>query len=99
MALWQSASADVERIMAMILDCYRPEKIFQWGSLLAPDHFSEASDIDLAVEGISSLDFNRLVADAENLTRFPLHLIRMESLAPEFYNILRMRCRVIYERS
>jgi aryl carrier-like protein len=52
----------------MIIQNYHPKQIIQWGSLLESRHFSEASDIDLAVVGLDSLSFMRLLADAENMT-------------------------------
>ena len=58
--LWQKAKLDSERIVAMIIQEYAPKQIIQWGSVLAPEHFSSVSDIDLAVLGIEPLTFLRL---------------------------------------
>jgi len=40
----------------MIVREYKPLRIYQWGSLLEDRHFSEISDIDIAVEGITDAE-------------------------------------------
>ncbi len=97
LALWRAAAADAEAITSLIARKYRPKRIIQWGSVLAPEHFSEASDIDLAVEGVDPIAFLRLCADAEDMTRFPLDLLRWESVNAHFQRIISMKGRVIYE--
>ncbi len=94
--LWQQAQDDARKIIAMIIRRYAPQRIIQWGSVLAPAHFSEASDIDLAVAGVDTLAFFRLFADAEEMTQFPLDLVRWEDLHPAFQRILNMKGTVVY---
>ncbi len=76
LALWQQAQADAHAIIEMITRHYAPQQIIQWGSVLAPQHFSEVSDIDLAVAGVDSVVFLHLLGDAEALTDFPLDILR-----------------------
>lgn len=94
--LWQKAKLDSERIVTMIIQDYAPKQIIQWGSVLAPEHFSSVSDIDLAVLGIEPLVFLRLFADAEAMTNFSLDLIRWEDIHPAFQQILLLKGKVIY---
>jgi hypothetical protein len=47
------ASSDFSRLVEMILEKFNPDRIYQWGSLLDRGRFSEISDIDIAVEGLS----------------------------------------------
>lgn len=98
LGLWQQASADSQNIIQMIIDRYAPERIIQWGSVLEPKHFSEASDIDLAIAGLDFRLFMKLVGEAEDMTDFPLDLIRWEDLHPSFQKIILMKGQVIYEQ-
>lgn len=96
LALWEAAEKDAENIIEMIIQKYYPKQIIQWGSLLEPKHFSEASDIDLAIVGLDSLAFMRLLAEAEDMTQFPLDLIQFELIHPSFQKIILMKGKVIY---
>ena len=80
----------------MIIQKYKPKLIIQWGSVLDPTHFSEISDIDLAVIGLDSIVFMRLLADAEAMTNFPIDIVQFEFLHPSFQKIILMKGRVIY---
>lgn len=96
--LWQKATQDCNRITEIIIEKYQPKRIIQWGSLLESKHFSEASDIDLAVEGIESIKFLQMLGDVENLTNFSLDLIRWENLDSSFQKIILMRGKILYEQ-
>ncbi|AFY81381.1 putative nucleotidyltransferase [Oscillatoria acuminata PCC 6304] len=98
LGLWQQARADSQTIIEMIIDRYAPQRIIQWGSVLAPQHFSEASDIDLAIAGLEFRSFMNLVGEAEDLTDFPLDLIRWEDIHPSFQKIILMKGKIIYEQ-
>lgn len=96
-SLWQKAKADSVTIIEMIIEKYSPEQIIQWGSILKPKHFSEVSDIDLAISGVDSIVFMNLLADAESLTQFSLDLVRWEELCDPFQRIISMKGIVVYE--
>ena len=98
LGLWEQAREDSQNIIAMIIDGYAPQRIIQWGSVLAPKHFSEASDIDLAIAGLDFRSFMNLVGEAEDLTDFPLDLIRWEDIHPSFQKIILMKGKIIYEQ-
>lgn len=78
-------------VAAMIVRDYKPLRIYQWGSLLEDRHFSEISDIDIAVEGITD-------ADAEQLTCFPLDIVAIEHVHPAYAEHIRRRGRIVHER-
>lgn len=99
LALWRQARADAERIIEWVVACFNPRRIIQWGSVLESRHFSEISDIDLAIEGVGSLAFLDLMRGAEEKTDFSLDLVRWENLEPEFQRILLMKGRIRYCRS
>lgn len=93
------AVADASAIVRMIIQHYNPIRIYQWGSLLRPELFREYSDIDLAVEGVREPErFFRMFGDAERMTDFPLDLLDIEKIAPEFAEIIKMKGIVVYER-
>jgi predicted nucleotidyltransferase len=96
LTLWQEAYQDAQSIVEMIIQKYKPKQIIQWGSILEPAHFSEISDIDLAVVGLDPIVFMRLLADAEAMTSFPLDIVQFESLHPSFQKIILMKGQVIY---
>jgi predicted nucleotidyltransferase len=96
--LWAIAQQDSQNIIAMIIKKYQPKQIIQWGSVLNAKHFSEASDIDLAVKGLDSITFMQLLADVEEMTQFPLDLIQWENIHPSFQKIILMKGKIVYEQ-
>ena len=83
----------------MIVERYAPKAIYQWGSLLCRREFSEISDIDIGVEGIGSPDkLFALLGDAEALTDFPVHVVELERIEPEFRQLIVSQGRRVYER-
>lgn len=95
----EKARKDFAAISAMIIEKYKPAAVYQWGSLLDGEHFSEISDIDIAVEGVKSPEeFFSLLGDAMNMTEFPLDIVQMEKVEPEFRSQILKRGRIVYER-
>jgi len=98
-ALWQQASRDAEGIIRMIVEKYAPKAVYQWGSVLDGRQFSDISDIDIAVEGLGSAErFFAMLGEAEPLTRFPLDLVEMEHVEPEYAVLIRKHGRCVYKR-
>jgi predicted nucleotidyltransferase len=98
--LFNEATKDAVAIRRLIEAKYRPQRIYQWGSLLHPERFDENSDIDLAVEGITDPEtFFSLLGDAMKLTSFPLDIVQIEKIEIEFANAIRQSGKVIYERT
>jgi predicted nucleotidyltransferase len=95
----QAARRDFDTIVAAIVSGYHPLRIYQWGSLVEDRHFSEMSDIDIAVEGITDAAvLSALRGEAERLTRFPLDIVAIEHVHPAYADHIRRRGRVVYER-
>jgi predicted nucleotidyltransferase len=93
------ARRDLDRIVRHIAETYQPRRIYQWGSLVDGKHFSERSDIDIALEGITdAATFFSILADAESMTRFPVDIVQMETIHPAYAESIRARGRVIYEQ-
>jgi predicted nucleotidyltransferase len=96
---FEQARREAQCIVDMLVHAYHPRRIYQWGSLLDRGKFCERSDIDLAVEGISDAEtFFRLYGDADRMTRFPLDLVALERVEPEFADLIRAKGRILYER-
>ena len=96
---FNQACQDFQKILKKIIKGYNPETIYQWGSLLNRKHFSEISDIDIAIEGITSADeIFKLYGDIMNMTDFSIDLIQLEKIEPEFAELIKEKGRVVYER-
>ena len=90
------ARADFDSIVDHIWLHYRVERIWQWGSLLHERHFSEHSDIDIALEGVASAaDYFAIIADAEARTELPVHVVELDKLHPAFTETIRKQGRVV----
>lgn len=95
---FEKAKRDFDRIVAMIIETYHPQRIYQWGSLLRRDHFSEISDIDIALEGLPpSTDFFSLLSRAEGLTGFPLDIVELEHIDPLHRESIVRKGKLVYE--
>ena len=98
--LLDRASADASLLTASIADRHRPLRIWQWGSLVHPERFSEISDIDIAVEGLpggeEALASIRDVA--ESLTLFHVDLVELERVDQGRAELIRRFGRVAWER-
>ncbi len=93
------AQKDVTKIVAMLIEKYQPQKIYQWGSLLTPAKFREWSDIDLALEGLTHpLAGLRAADDAQSMTTFPIDLVELERIDPRHAETIRSHGRLIYEK-
>lgn len=89
---------DFRRIAEVIREKYHPRRIYQWGSLLNREQFSEISDIDIAVEGIKTVDqFFAMYGEALRLASFPLDLVEIEKIHPLHARDIRERGRLVHE--
>ena len=97
--LWAQAKQDADAIVAMIIEHHSPVRIYQWGSIVHPEHFAEYSDIDIAVEGLpgGAAEYFRLLAEAERLTSFPIDIVELEHIEPEFARLIRSQGRLRHE--
>ena len=93
------ARSDFDRIVEMIINEFCPERVYQWGSLIDGKGFSEISDIDIAVEGVTEPErFARLNSKARELTSFPLHIVQLETLHPLHVSEITAKGKLIYAR-
>jgi predicted nucleotidyltransferase len=96
---YNQACQDFQKILDKIIKDYNPVRIYQWGSLLNRKHFSELSDIDIAVEGIiSAEEIFRLYGDIMDMTDMSVDLIQIEKIEPEFKALIKEKGKIVYER-
>ena len=96
-ARFNDAWREFDRIVSYIVTEHRPKRIWQWGSLLERKKFSDISDLDIALEGLeSTAELFQIVARAEELTDFPLDIIEMEKIAPEYRELIKRKGRLVY---
>jgi predicted nucleotidyltransferase len=92
--------SDAQQIISVIADEFRPRRVYQWGSLLDRRHYRSYSDIDIAVEGITDVKvWTQLEARVWDMTDYPLDLVRLERIEPEYAEIIRNKGIIVYERS
>jgi predicted nucleotidyltransferase len=92
------AREDCKKIVFYIAAEYVPAKIWQWGSLLNRRFFTEKSDIDIGIEGLSSPEqIFTILSRAEELTDFPLDIIELEKVEPEFSELIKRKGKCVYE--
>ncbi len=90
---------DFNRMTAFVIEKYHPLRIWQWGSLLNRKHFSEISDIDMALEGLRSIDeYMAILGDLTAMSAFPVDVVEMERIGVENANHIRKFGRMVYER-
>lgn len=98
--LFDKASADCASIIKMIIKRFNPVRIYQWGSLLDKNMFTDYSDIDIALEGIGSIeDIIELERIAESMTEFPLDIVELEKIPPVHADSIRSKGMLAYERN
>ncbi|MEX0980707.1 MAG: hypothetical protein WD577_03985 [Bacteroidales bacterium] len=80
---FERATRDFDAICQMIIRDFQPIAIYQWGSLLDRKKFSDISDIDIAVEGITDAqDYFTLLRRADEMTKFPVDIVQLEKIHP-----------------
>jgi predicted nucleotidyltransferase len=97
-ALHARGFRDFESILKMIVERYNPLRVYQWGSLLRPEKFRDYSDIDIAVEGVISADaYFEMLGKAQAMTVFPVDIVQLEKIEPEFAESIRTEGKLVYE--
>ena len=86
--------------MSKIAAQVNPRRIYQWGSLLDRRRFSEISDLDIAVEGLSGpAEFFEVLGIAMNATALPVDVVELEKLPVDVADRIRRRGVLVHERT
>jgi len=68
------------------------------GVLPSPERFSEISDIDIALEGLSSPEeYFAILGDVMNMSSIPLDIIDLGKVDAETATFIKQRGKLIYE--
>ena len=93
------ATRDARAIVSEIATQVNPRRIYQWGSLLDRERFSEISDLDIAVEGLNGpAEFFRILGIAMNGTAFPVDVVELEKVPADVAERIRKRGALVHER-
>lgn len=77
-----------------------PARVYQWGSLVHTERYSEISDIDFALEGSTGPEqYFAALGIAMDETTFRVDIGELEKLDPETADEIITRGRLVYERS
>ena len=96
---YAQATRDARAIVAEIAAQVNPRRIYQWGSLLDRKRFSEISDLDIAVEGLTGpAEFFRILGIAMNGTALPVDVIELEKVPGHVAERIRKRGALVHER-
>jgi len=97
-ALLEQAQSDARAIIERIARAHNPSRIYQWGSLIETGHFTELSDIDIALEGLRSAEeYFAILGDVMGMTAFPLDIIELEKVDTETAEGIRRQGRIVHE--
>lgn len=94
---FENAWADFESISAMIIRDYPVTGVYQWGSLLHRDKYSEISDIDIAVTGnLTPEEFFSMLGKAMAMSSFSVDLVELDKIHPSHADSIKRSGRRIY---
>ena len=94
------ATRDARAIISEIAAQVNPRRIYQWGSLLDRKRFSEISDVDIAVEGLTGpAEFFQVLGIAMNATSLPVDVVELEKVPADIADRIRTRGALVHERS
>ena len=95
---YEQAQRELERALDVIHGFPEVRRVRVWGSLLRPDRFTELSDIDICIEGVSSPEvWSRLERALLHAVTLPLDLVRWETLMEPHRESITARGKVVYE--
>lgn len=93
------ATRDTRAIVSEIAARVNPRRIYQWGSLLDRERFSELSDVDIAVEGLNGpAEFFEVLGIAMNGTSLPVDVVELEKVPSDVAERIRTRGALVHER-
>ncbi len=96
---FREAWRDFDAIVEYLIARHAPKRIWQWGSLLDRKFFSEISDIDIAIEGLTGpQEFFAVRGKAQEMSAFPLDILEMESVGETNAEHIRENGRLVYEQ-
>lgn len=93
------AAQQARQILELLIAGGNPTRIVQWGSVLHPHLFREYSDIDFAVQGLPDAQSLAELQDrAQRIADFPVDIVNLDRIEPEFRAVILAKGRIVYER-
>lgn len=79
----RQAWRDAQQAASLLKDDFGAERVVLFGSVAQRERLSSHSDLDLAVEGLTGMDYYRAVARIQSVpAQMTVDLVRMESCSP-----------------
>lgn len=75
---------------------YEPEKIYQAGSLVDSDRFTEISDIDIAISGLQPNELEEISDWAEEKSSFPVDILDLDRAEQVHVESITKKGRQVY---
>ncbi len=95
--LAEQARQEVERMVAVLVEQHRVQRVILFGSLTR-DRFVAESDIDLAVEGLPSMVYFEVLSQLNQMASRWVDLKLWDDLAPHFQVRVLATGEVLYAR-
>jgi predicted nucleotidyltransferase len=76
--LVNKAQRAANQVIKHVIAEYEPEKIYQAGSLVDSDRFTEISDIDIAISGLQPEELEEISQWAEEKSSFPVDILDLD---------------------
>ena len=93
----ETARRDRDAIITEIARLYHPRGIYTWGSLVDDRHFSEMSDIDIALEGITDpASLSAIRGTAERMTTISVDIVALEHVHAAYADFIRRHGRLLH---
>ena len=93
----ETARRDRDAIVTEIARRYHPRRVYGWGSLVDGRHFSEMSDIDIALEGITDpVSLSAICGTAERMTTMSVDIVALEHVHPAYADFIRRRGKLLH---
>lgn len=79
----RQAHRDARQAAAVLKDEFGADRVILFGSTAREERLSPHSDLDLAVEGLTGMDYYRAVAQVQSVpAQMAVDLVRLESCSP-----------------
>lgn len=85
-----------KQVIKKVLADYEPKEIIQAGSLVDSPRFTEISDIDIAVSGLSPEELEEISDWAEEKSSFPVDILDLDRADQEHIDSIRNKGRRVY---
>lgn len=94
--LVNKAERAADQIVKHVISEYEPKEIVLAGSLVDSDRFSEISDIDIAVSGLTSEELEEISEWAEEKSSFPPDILDLDQAEQFHIDSIRKSGRKVY---